>query len=71
MKYFGIGFDAVIIRFYLMMFIVIAAVVTGVYWVAILALPVFLSCMLGIQFSKMKLMSGSNMHSAHTALRVD
>lgn len=50
MKMFSISIDKLIWRFYLMMAIVIVAVLSHNFLIAILALPVFLSGMLGIQF---------------------
>lgn len=51
MKAFELSIGTVILRLYLMMAIVIAAGFIGQWWVAILALPVFLSTMSGIRFS--------------------
>lgn len=51
MKTFELGFGTVLLRFYLMMMIVIAAGFIGQWWLASLALPVFLSIMAGITFS--------------------
>jgi len=52
MKTFELSIGTVILRFYLMMMIVIAAGFIGQWWLAALALPVFLSIMAGISFSK-------------------
>ncbi len=52
MKPFGVNFQTIVIRFYLMMAVVIVSVFSGLYWLSILALPVFLSGMLGINFFK-------------------
>ncbi|MFN7118522.1 MAG: hypothetical protein ACK4TA_17120 [Saprospiraceae bacterium] len=51
MKAFELSLGTVILRFYLMMLIVIAAGFIGQWWLAVLALPVFLSIMAGITFS--------------------
>jgi len=49
-KFFNLNFGTVLLRFYLMMGVVIAAGFSG-YWLAgILALPIFLSIMLGLSF---------------------
>ncbi len=50
MKMFSISIDTLIWRFYLMMAIVLVAVLSHNFLIAIVALPVFLSCMLGVQF---------------------
>ncbi|HZV68936.1 MAG TPA: hypothetical protein VFG10_05300 [Saprospiraceae bacterium] len=49
MKLFSLSVPALILRFYLLMGIVIGAFFAGFPWVAILALPVFLSAMMGLQ----------------------
>ena len=40
------------IRLYLMMAVVILAGFTGLWYLALLALPIFLSCLMGVQFTK-------------------
>jgi len=50
MKYFETSFATVILRYYLMMFIVVSAFLISVPQLAILAVPVFLSSILGISF---------------------
>ena len=50
MKPFGIGLGTVLVRFYLMMLVVILGGFTGQWWLATLALPIFLSIMLGLSF---------------------
>jgi len=54
MKYFNLSIGTLVLRFYLMMLIIIVAGFIGQWWLSILALPVFLSCMLGINISKTK-----------------
>lgn len=54
MKAFELSIGTVILRFYLMMMIVIVAGFIGQWWLAILALPVFMSIMAGISFSGKK-----------------
>lgn len=54
MKVFNLTIGTVIIRFYLMMLIVIVAGFIGQWWLATLALPVFLSIMFGLTFEKNK-----------------
>ena len=50
MKAFEAKFETVIMRFYLMMAVVIFAGFTGVWWLAVLALPIFLSSMMCVKF---------------------
>ncbi|MEZ4934094.1 MAG: hypothetical protein R2788_18465 [Saprospiraceae bacterium] len=50
MKAFEANFVTVIIRFYLMMAVVLIAGFTGIWWLAILALPIFLSSMMCVKF---------------------
>lgn len=51
MKAFELSIATVILRFYLMMLVVIVAGFIGQWWLAILALPIFLSIMTGMSFS--------------------
>lgn len=50
MKMFETSFENVIYRFALMMTIVLVAISAGAAYLAILAVPVFLSALLGIKF---------------------
>lgn len=50
MKVFEANFATVIKRFYLMMAVVLIAGFTGLWWLAILALPILLSSMLCVKF---------------------
>ena len=50
MKAFEAKFTTVIMRFYLMMAVVIVAGFTGFWWLAVLALPIFLSSMMCVKF---------------------
>ncbi|MCB0688456.1 MAG: hypothetical protein KDC53_18080 [Saprospiraceae bacterium] len=50
MKMFDLGFGTIIIRFYLMMMLVIVGVLTKFWILPLLALPLFLSIMMGISF---------------------
>ena len=52
MRYFDINLVTVLVRFYLMMAAVIVGLFTGLNWLAFLALPIFLSIMLGVTFRK-------------------
>ncbi len=54
MQYFNISLVTVMVRFYTMMAAVIIGVFSGQGWLAFLALPIFLSIMLGISFKKEK-----------------
>lgn len=48
MKFFHLSITGLILRFYLLMAVVLVAGFTGTWAVALLALPIFMSCMLGI-----------------------
>lgn len=50
MKFFELEIDKIIIRYYLMMAAVIVPFLIGVPLLAILALPIFLSALMGIKF---------------------
>jgi hypothetical protein len=50
MRFFACTFDKVLIRFYLMMACVIGGLFAGQPLIAILALPLFLSAILGVSF---------------------
>ncbi len=50
MRFFACTFDKVIIRFFLMMACVIGGLFAGQPLIAILALPLFLSAILGVSF---------------------
>jgi len=65
MKLFELSFDKIVIRFYLLMGIVIVAGFAGIWWLAILALPVFFSALMGIQFHPMR-WSGKQQHAGKT-----
>ncbi len=54
LKTFNLSIGAVILRFYLMMGVVIIAGFSGYWVIAVLALPIFLSIMMGVTFSKDK-----------------
>ena len=51
MNAFNLSLDAFVLRLYLMMLVVIAAGFTGAWLLAFIALPLFLSCLLGINLS--------------------
>jgi hypothetical protein len=59
MKILGLNIATLILRFYLLMAIVIIAGFTGVWWLALLALPVFVSALLGISFSPLTRREGT------------
>lgn len=48
MRFFHLSITGLILRFYLLMTVVIVAGFTGIWALSLLALPIFLSCMLGI-----------------------
>ena len=50
----ALGFAGVVVRFYLVMAIVIAAGFTGQWWLALFALPVFISALLGMAIQQDK-----------------
>lgn len=50
MRFYALTFDKVVIRFYLMMGVVLLGMFSGYYAIALLALPIFLSAILGISF---------------------
>jgi len=51
MKMFQASFSQVITRFYIMAAVGIASISSGQIWMAIFCLPIFLSAMLGVEFS--------------------
>ena len=63
MKPFAIGFDTALFRFYLMMLVIVIAGFTGQWWLSILALPIFLSTILGIRFKGKKNSSQAKVHN--------
>ncbi len=52
MNLFHISLVTLMFRFYLMMAIVVIAGFSGVWWLSMLALPVFFSALMGIQFKR-------------------
>jgi len=52
MKLFQLRIDTLFLRFYLMMAIVLIAGFTQMWVITFLALPVFLSCLMGMQFGR-------------------
>lgn len=50
MRFFALSFDKVLLRFFLMMACVIIGVFSGQPLVTILALPLFLSAIMGVSF---------------------
>lgn len=50
MRFFALSFDKVLLRFFLMMGCVIVGLFTGQALLAVLALPLFLSAILGVSF---------------------
>ena len=49
--YFNLDWKATLLRFFLMMAVVILGAFTGIWVLAFLALPIFLSIMLGLTFT--------------------
>lgn len=52
MKMFRLNFETLLLRYYLMMAAVIVAGFVGNWWLALLALPIFLTCLTGARFGK-------------------
>lgn len=52
MKLFNLPIGTLILRFYLMMAVVLIAGFSRVWLLALLALPIFLSALLGVQFGR-------------------
>jgi hypothetical protein len=52
MKLFQLSITALIIRFYILMAIVVVAGFSGLWLLSLLALPVFFSGLLGVQFNR-------------------
>ena len=48
---FSLSIGGVVIRFFLMMAVIIAGVFTGMYWLTILGLPIFLSALMGVSLT--------------------
>lgn len=63
MKLFHLSLSALMLRLYLMMAIVILAGFTGQWLLALLALPVFLTCLMGTTFGRTR----SNVETAPKA----
>ncbi len=49
---FNLAIDTLFIRYNLMIALVVLGVVTGWYWVAALALPLFLTCITGMKITR-------------------
>lgn len=54
MTSFTADIKTIFLRFILLMAVVITAGFTGIWWIALLALPIFLSAMCGISFGGKK-----------------
>jgi hypothetical protein len=50
MKFYEATIETIVIRFFLLMAIVIAAGFTGQWWFSVFALPILLSAMAGVSF---------------------
>lgn len=70
MKLFNLSLTTLMIRFYLMMAIIIIAGFSGIWLLSVLALPVFFSGLMGLQFSKMKVIRKTH-RSGRTDLHTD
>jgi len=71
MKFLNLSLATLIFRFYLMMIIIILAGFSGFWILSVLALPVFFSALMGIQFNKYITIkkSGQAGHSLETSNR--
>lgn len=49
-KIFNLGWDVILMRYFLMMFLVITGVLTKIWFIAFLGFPVFLTAILAISF---------------------
>lgn len=65
MRLFNVSFSTLIVRFYLMMAIVIAAFFLGYPWLSALSLPVFFITLIGLKFSLPVLFSGHKSSVSH------
>lgn len=52
MKFLDLSLSTLMLRFYLMMAVVIIAGFSGLWFLSILALPIFFSALMGIRFKK-------------------
>ena len=52
MKYLNLPLSTLMLRFYLMMAVVIIAGFSGLWFLSILALPIFFSALLGVSFKR-------------------
>ena len=76
MKLFALDFSALILRFYFLMAIIIGSFFIHQPWLSIIALPVFISAMMGVKFITPRLIYRSRKagqasdkagHAPHTA----
>jgi len=52
MKLFQLSFDKLILRFYLIMLVILVAGFTGLWWLGILALPIFFTSLIGMSLGR-------------------
>jgi hypothetical protein len=64
LKVFGLNIITLVWRFYLMMGVVVIAGFSGYWLIALLALPIFLSIIMGISFTKNEEEISSELKSA-------
>jgi len=62
MKVFEANFATIMIRYYLLVAVIVAAFFTGIPIIGLLAIPIFLSALLGVSFRSSK---RSNVRDAH------
>ena len=51
MKMFEANFGTIILRYYLLMAVIVAAFFSGYYFLALLAVPIFISALMGTKFT--------------------
>ncbi|RMF28312.1 MAG: hypothetical protein D6765_06165 [Bacteroidetes bacterium] len=59
MQFFEINVAQMVIRFYLMMAVILISFYLGLYWLALLGLPIFLSALLGVNWKSTRGKSSS------------
>ena len=70
MKAFGLGLGTMLLRYYLMMLVVVIAGFTGMWWLSIFALPIFLSTIFGVKFGE-KVKPANNIKTLKATSRIE
>ncbi len=71
MRFFAIPVYTIVLRYYLMMAVVLIAGFSGLYFLALLALPLFLSAILGISFTSAPAKEAATVATPAAARRVE